>query len=64
VFEQEIHDFPGVCDEKTKGDAESAEKNHIMEIRTPSLDYSPQSCPPTTPKSASFKILAFQSSDH
>jgi hypothetical protein len=57
VFEQEIQDFPGVCKEKKKGDAESVEKTRILEITTLSLDYSPQCCPPTP------RIIAFQSSD-
>jgi hypothetical protein len=63
VFEQEIQDFPGVCEEKKKGDAESAETTHILEITTLSLDYSPQCCPPRTRKMALFNIFAFQSSD-
>jgi hypothetical protein len=63
VFEQEIQDFPGVCEEKKTGYAESAEKTRILEITTLSLDHSPQCCPPTTRKMTSFNILACQSSD-
>jgi hypothetical protein len=39
VFEQEIQDFPGVREEKKKGEAESVEKTRILEITTLSRDY-------------------------
>jgi hypothetical protein len=65
VFEQEIKQFPRVREEeeKKKGDEQAVEKTRILEITTLSLDYSPQCCPPTPPKTASVNFFAFQPID-
>jgi hypothetical protein len=62
LLEEEIQDFPRVCEAKQKYSCESAEKPRISQITTPSPDFA-SDCAPPTHKMSSFNIFALQSSD-